>query len=368
MYFYNSLLLISNILTLTVHTQSQDSNGIGISACGFFGARAQICGLSDVPITSIPADCLSILIDEVSVDLRYHVSIPCACNPNNRPLVNLDKILKMKGTKRVFICYGHANIEEWSAMLACESCNGGTNSLDEMKGLKAFFNEHPGIDGLILTGLEYDEDSFEFPGYSENLKTYLEVMKKSFPDLIVGLDLSGRFLIDQFTNPKIPWLDITVIDSVTDFYVVSVVFLNDCTSKDFRNGIAPMTASYTNYTLDKLKDVLKQASIPKEKIHFKFKLNPLCNPNDSYMFCDLTMEKICLQPQETSSWCVDTLSSFNEKGNYANKYGAGFIGSSLDFNDPDNCCNCEKPFIGFNAILDGFNGVTTKPCGSFNRN
>jgi hypothetical protein len=44
-------------------------------------------------------------------------------------------------------------------------------------------------------------------------------------------------------------LDISVIDSVTDFYVVSVVFLNECSSKDFINGIAPMTASYTDYTL-----------------------------------------------------------------------------------------------------------------------
>jgi len=39
-------------------------------------------------------------------------------------------------------------------MLACEACNGGTNSLDEMKGLKAFLDEHPGITGLILTTFE----------------------------------------------------------------------------------------------------------------------------------------------------------------------------------------------------------------------
>ncbi|XP_026819366.1 uncharacterized protein LOC113558038 [Rhopalosiphum maidis] len=365
MYFYNSLLLVSNILTLTVHTQSQDLNGIGISACGFYGARAEDCGLSDVPISKIPVNCLSIFFDGVTVDLRYHVGVPCMCNPNFN---QLDKILKMKGSKRVFLLYGHTTIQEWTAMLACESCNGGTNSLDEMKGLKAFLDEHPGIDGLVLTSLEYDDDSDEFMGYSENLKTYLEVMKKSFPNLFVGLDLSGRFLIDHFTNPRIPWLDITTVDSVTDFYVVSVVFLNECTSNDFRNGIAPITASYTNYTLDKLKDVLKQASIPKEKIHFKFKINPTSDPNDSFTYCDLTMEKICLQPQETCTWCVDTLTSFNEKGNYANKYGAGFIGSSIDFNDPDNCCNCEKPFPGFNAILDGFNGVTTKPCDLLNRN
>jgi len=27
-------------------------------------------------------------------------------------------------------------------------------------------------------------------------------MKESFPDLIIALDLTGRFLIDQYTDPK----------------------------------------------------------------------------------------------------------------------------------------------------------------------
>jgi hypothetical protein len=34
----------------------------------------------------------------------------------------------------------------------------------------------------------------------------------------------------------------------------------------------------------------------------------------------------------------------------------------IDFDDPNNCCKCVKPFSAFNAILDGFNGVSTKPC------
>jgi len=41
-------------------------------------------------------------------------------------------------------------------VLNCEASNGGTNSLDEMKGLKAFLDEHKGITGLILMNLEYD--------------------------------------------------------------------------------------------------------------------------------------------------------------------------------------------------------------------
>jgi hypothetical protein len=62
----------------------------------------------------------------------------------------------MKGSKRVFLFYGHITEQDWTTLLACESCNGGTNSLDEMKGLKAFLDEHPGIDGLVLTSLEFD--------------------------------------------------------------------------------------------------------------------------------------------------------------------------------------------------------------------
>ncbi|XP_025198334.1 uncharacterized protein LOC112596767 [Melanaphis sacchari] len=369
MYFYNVLLLISNILMLTVHAQPQDpKGGVGISACCFDGGRAKRCSLSDVQISKTPETCTAIFYDGVYVDLKYHVYVldePGQIIEDDKTLVNLDKILK--SSKRVFLYYGYMTIQEWTKILACESCNGGTNSLDEMKGLKAFLDEHPGIAGLIISGLEYDYDSPEFPGFSENLKTYLEVMKKSFPDLIIGLVFTGGFPIDQYTNPMIPWLDINVIDSAVDFYVISFMCFNDCT-EDFRGGIAPMTASNTNYTMDKLKDVLKQASIPKEKTHFKFRISPTSDPNDSLTNCDLTTEQICLRPQETCTWCVDSQTSFNEKGKFSKEYGAGFVASLLDFNDPDNCCNCEKPYPGFNALLDGFNGVTTKPCALLNRN
>jgi hypothetical protein len=39
----------------------------------------------------------------------------------------------------------------------------------------------------------------------------------------------------------------------------------------------------------------------------------------------------------------------------------------IDIDDPRNCCNCEKPYPAFHAILDGFKGVSTKPCDLLNR-
>jgi len=34
----------------------------------------------------------------------------------------------------------------------------------------------------------------------------------------------------------------------------------------------------------------------------------------------------------------------------------------IDYDDPGNFCNCEKPYPAFHAILDGFNGISTKTC------
>jgi hypothetical protein len=56
--------------------------GIGISACVFYGGRAADCGLSDFPITKVPDTCLSIFFDGVTVDLKYHVGLPCGCSSN----------------------------------------------------------------------------------------------------------------------------------------------------------------------------------------------------------------------------------------------------------------------------------------------
>jgi hypothetical protein len=39
----------------------------------------------------------------------------------------------------------------------------------------------------------------------------------------------------------------------------------------------------------------------------------------------------------------------------------------IDFDDPNNCCQCTTSYPAFNAILDGFNKVETKSCNLFNR-
>ncbi|CAI6353041.1 unnamed protein product [Macrosiphum euphorbiae] len=368
MYFYNSLLLISNILILITQTQSQAAKGPGIAGCNHLGFMNTECCSPEVEASGLPEPCTSIVYDGVFVDLNYHVfGDPCTCTNDIKVLENLDKTLESK--RPTYVYYGHMTQSEWTQVLACEACNGGINSLDEMKGLKAFLDEHPGIKGLILTTFENDNYAIEFPGFSENLKKYLEVMKTSFPELEIGIEVSGMFLIEQFTDPKLPWLDIKVIDPVTDFFVISVMYLNDCTCENdlYGSGVAPMTSKSTNYTLEKLKCILPEASFPKEKTYFRFRLNPTSDPNDSNTRCDLTIQKMCTSPADTCLFCSDTLESFNEKGKFAKDNGVGFFTSNLDLNDPTNLCKCEKPFASFYAILDGFNGVTSKPCDLFTR-
>ncbi|XP_060856473.1 uncharacterized protein LOC132934214 [Metopolophium dirhodum] len=366
MYIYNSLLLISNMLILTVPTQLEAAEGPGVSACTYLGYVYEDCGLPDVDVSCIPEACTSIIYDGVFVDLNYHVFGDPYTRTNDKKIIdNLDKTLKAK--RPTYVYYGHVTQSEWTQMLACEACNGGINSLDEMKGLKAFLDEHPGITGLILTTFENGKYAIEFPGYSENLKKYLEVMKTSFPQLEIGIEVSGKFLVDQFTAPVIPWLDIKVIAPVTDFFVISLMYLNDCTNDLISTGIAPMTSKSTNYTLEKLKCILPQASFPKEKTYFRFRLNPMSDINDSHTKCDLTIQEMCTNPSNTCLFCSDTLESINEKGTFAKDNGVGFFTSNIDLNDPTNLCKCEKPFATFYALLDGFNGITSKPCNLFIR-
>jgi hypothetical protein len=69
-------------------------------------------------------------------------------------IAKLDVILN--DAKNVFVVYGHSTQEEWSQVLACEACNNGSNSQLEMKGLKSFLDQHPGIKGLLISNLELD--------------------------------------------------------------------------------------------------------------------------------------------------------------------------------------------------------------------
>lgn len=61
----------------------------------------------------------------------------------------------MASGKSAYLYFGHATQEEWSIKLANETCNGGNNSKEDMKGLKVFFDNHPNITGLIIGNLEY---------------------------------------------------------------------------------------------------------------------------------------------------------------------------------------------------------------------
>ncbi|XP_060847778.1 uncharacterized protein LOC132927284 isoform X2 [Rhopalosiphum padi] len=313
-------------------------------------------------------------------------------------LATLDVILK--SSKNVFILYGHTTQERWTQVLACEACNNGTNSQNEMKGLKSFLDQHPGIKGLLITNLELDENSVDFPEYSENFKVYLDTMRSNFPDLTIGLFLEGKFIVDQHTNPKLTWLNFTIIDSSVDFYSISVVTFNDCTDEFKLLGTAPIglskslnttslghsnssctgssnssstgstnvTMPVTNYTLSNLKDILADLSIPQNKTYYRYRLNPL--PQDvSLLLCNTTVAEMCSNGTDSSSWCYETIESFNEKGQFAKENGAGFIVNYIEINDPDNVCKC-GPYPSFNAILNGYNGNsanTTKECALLKR-
>jgi len=54
-----------------------------------------------------------------------------------------------------------------------------------------------------------------------------------------------------------------VIAPVTDFFIISVVYMNDCTDDLISTGIAPMTSKSTNYTL-----VLKHYYIQSAKLDY----------------------------------------------------------------------------------------------------
>ncbi|KAL4134709.1 hypothetical protein QTP88_006432 [Uroleucon formosanum] len=289
----------------------------GKSPCVTFNYLIEVCGYPKVELSEIPEECTSLFINRFFVDLNYHIfADPCQCEANKQMFDDLDEVLAF--SKPVYLYYGHASEAEWTQLLACD---GETNSLDEMIGLEAFFNEHPGITGVILSAFEHNEYSIELPGFSENLKKYIEVMKKTFPVLEIGIQFQGHFLIDQYTNPQMSWLDMALIEPVTDFFIIKVSDLNECTGESLYNsGIAPMTSSTTAYTM------------------------------------------MCEHPLDTTLYCSESMESFYEKGQFAFENGAGFITDEIELNDPENQCNCEKPFGSFYALLNGFEGGIAKPC------
>lgn len=41
-----------------------------------------------------------------------------------------------------------------------------------------------------------------FPSFTENLSTYIKVMKSTFTEMEVAMSVSARYIIDQFTGPQ----------------------------------------------------------------------------------------------------------------------------------------------------------------------
>ncbi|VVC30422.1 Hypothetical protein CINCED_3A009258 [Cinara cedri] len=354
------IIIVVNLIS-TIHSQTSDNSsckGLGYAACSYFGSISKICvGQSDVPIENLPKQCTSYIFDGLTVDILYHVYN--TYTPINEPY--LDMLLKT-GTP-VFVYYGHITEQEWSQVLACDAgCSGGVNAKDEMEGIQAYLNEHQGITGLILTGLEYNIESNKFQNYTDNLKIYLEVLRQTFPDLEIGINIDGNYIIDTYNNVYAEWLNFKDIDILLDFYVVSFIDFNQCSSNFYVGGTVPWNGN-ADYTIEKAIISLEKLNIIKEKTHFKFTLNPtLCDVNGQ-SYCNVTFQKLCTNSSETSDWCVDTEETFREKGRISKQYAAGFVVDNIDLNDPHGCCQCDNPFPSFYYILDGWNeNLTQNDC------
>ncbi|KAE9534576.1 hypothetical protein AGLY_008666 [Aphis glycines] len=359
MYFRQPLLLICIFLILTERVHSQSPKGPGISSCNFADFRDSECMFPPLTVSELPPECTSLIYNAAIIDENYCIG-PAETGADYAILDDL-----LKSGKDIYLYYGRMTSPDWCTMLE----NANTNALREMESIKGFFKDHQGIAGLILCGISYDEYDPKCPKFTENFKIYLDVLQKTFPNLAIGLDLFGCNLIDQYNYPIRVWLDFKVLDVSVDFYAVTMEVFNPC-SPEFNTGIVIKSGNFTDYTLDKLADVLQKMSIPKAKTYFKFNTCPDEN-TDILTDCDLTNEAFCeMQPFNISTdWCSDTIATYNEKGEFSKEYGAGFMTRYINLEDNNNTCQCERPFFAFYALLDGFNGTTSKPCELFdNRN
>ncbi|XP_050057975.1 uncharacterized protein LOC126550440 isoform X2 [Aphis gossypii] len=360
MYFPQPLLLICVLLILAERIHSQSLKGPGISSCSYSNFRDSVCEWPPIQVSEIPAECTSLNYLVALIDENYFIGP----STSGSDYAILDTLLA--SDKDVYLYYGRETTTDWANVLG-NGC-AEANALKEMNSLEVFFEAHKGIDGLILVGITYEPSDPEFANFTENFKIYLDVLKKKFPNLAIGLDLFASFLIDQYNDPKRVWLDFKVLDVSIDFYAVTMEEFNPCNA-DFKTGTVIKSAKNIIHTLDILADVLQKTNIPKAKTYFKFKTNPE-SPDDTLILCGMNNEKLCELPSTvTCDWCSDTIASYNEKGKFSKEYGAGFIARYIDFEDKNNTCKCEKPFFAFYALLDGFNGITSKPCELFdNRN
>lgn len=82
----------------------------------------------------------------------------------------LDMLLK--SGKNVYVNYGHQSYGEWSLILACLACD-DENAMDEIKGIKGYMKDHPGIKGFAVRNLEPDVSIKKYCAqYSITLKNY----------------------------------------------------------------------------------------------------------------------------------------------------------------------------------------------------
>jgi len=337
------------------------SLGPGPTGCLYDGDIKALCNrLSSPPVSSLPENCSSFLYNSLTVDLNYNVNFSYSTNVKK----TLQSLIESR--KPVYLYIGHKTREEWTQVIGCGNAM-EVNAIDEMKGLKAFLDQYPGIKGFIICALEPNENTKECPNFSKNLGVYLSVMKKTFPDLIIGVNIRLIDIINYNCKPhKYDWLEINDIDDLVVFYLISFSLLNECTEDLKYGGIYPLSGSAPN-TLVKAKCVLDEMKITQNKLIYRFNL--MIEPNNSPDFdCKSTYSEMCLKGEGTCDACADTQNTLNLKGQFAKNNGAGFIVNSIDYDDTICACKCNTPYPGFQALLNGYySSATGNDCRLFNR-
>uniref|UniRef100_A0A2S2Q668 GH18 domain-containing protein n=1 Tax=Sipha flava TaxID=143950 RepID=A0A2S2Q668_9HEMI len=346
-----TLILVLFLTSTCLSNEQSQQKGPGISACNYYASSNG----SILPVSKLPQECTSFVWDGLYADVRNNVRYWF----EDRTKANEVDLL-LQSSKPVYVYYGYTNMEIWTYVLGSGDCDGYISIRESMKGLKIYMNDHPGIKGLILCNFEPDENSKPFPKFTEKLKTYINIMKETFPNLEVGMSFYGNTIIDYYADPKIEWLDIKVLREVVDFFSISILRFNNCSLNSRINSITPVDGN-GKYTLTKLNQVLKKHGFPSRKLYFSTNLYPT-NTETSFMPWNTTYQQICTNPSAARNLCIDNTSSFYQKGQFFRKIGCGFIAAYIDYADPLGKCGCGA-FAPFYDILDGLNGKKApKPC------
>jgi len=339
------------------------SDGPGSVGCVYYGNVYVICNTScRVPVSNLPNECTSFFYESLTVDMRY--AITYLYNGNNKN----DVIDLVQSNMPVILYYGRITREDWTHVLGCgQSC--ADNAADEMESLKAYFDQYGKIAGLVIYGLEPNENTKDCPKFSTNLGVYLRVMKETFPKLIIGINIRAINIIQYNGKPhNLEWLTITDIDDFVDFYVLSYSELNTCTDDLKCGGIFPESGSAPN-TMESVQCIIKEMNIKPNKLLFRYNLNAIDKDSSLPLTCLQLYSEICRKGEGTSDLCADTQATFKLKGEFAKNNGNGFIVRFIDLDDTTGCdCKCNTPYPAFQAILDGYNNANTENnCCLFNR-